>query len=130
LHPTLASLGVLMGSITADIIAPTVVPLHTVRVYSERLKAWHANLPESLTLSAAVRESYESPRKTPTLLIHCAYLTAITTLTRRLLIEETQECYVQNNMSCHTTRSEAAAISEEYSKMCLSAAKQLATVRC
>jgi hypothetical protein len=129
-----------MASITNDVISPETVPLDTVRVYSDRLKAWHANLPSSLTLSTAIRESYESPRKNSTLLIHCAYLGSIIHLTRRILVERVATQLSGSPTS--STRAEYAYAGdgggalteanttqcEEFSKICISAARQLATV--
>jgi hypothetical protein len=133
-----------MGAITKDIISPETVQLNTVRVYSERLKAWHANLPEGLTLSTAVRDQYESPRKNSTLLIHCAYLGSIAQLTRRLFVETVTAQLADASIShgvggnngvggCSSRNgggplAEANATAEEFSKMCVSAARQLATV--
>jgi hypothetical protein len=122
-----------MAAITNDVISPETVPLDTVRVYSDRLKAWHANLPSSLTLSTAIRESYESPRKNSTLLIHCAYLSSIIHLTRCILVERVATQLSGSPTS--STRAEYAyagdgggAQCEEFSKICVSAARQLATV--
>jgi hypothetical protein len=136
LHAQLEQLGLLMAAITNDVISPETVPLNTVRVYSDRLKAWHANLPSSLTLSTAIRESYESPRKNSTLLIHCAYLGSITQLTRRVLVERVATQLTGSltfprgeNMGGGGALTEANTThGEEFSKICISAARQLATV--
>ncbi|KAA8893373.1 hypothetical protein FN846DRAFT_538349 [Sphaerosporella brunnea] len=154
LHAQLKQLGLLMSAITADVLSPPSVPLSTVKVYSDHLKAWHANLPSSLTLSTAIRESYESPRKNSTLLIHCAYLVSITQLTRRILVERvtTQLTAGSPPSASHShpaeiiggggggvgggggrggrgALTEANTIhGEEFSKICVSAARQLATV--
>ncbi|KAI5843260.1 hypothetical protein BZA05DRAFT_343908 [Tricharina praecox] len=123
MHRQLEQLGVLMGAITSDVISPRDVPLNTVRVYSDRLKAWHANLPSSLTLSTAVRESHssESPLNHSTLLIHCAYLGSIAQLTRRILVSRVTAQLTGSSDVEHAT-------AEEFSKICVSAARQLATV--
>jgi hypothetical protein len=135
-HAQLERLGLLMAAITNDVISPETVPLDTVRVYSERLKAWHANLPSSLTLSTAIRESYESPRKNSTLLIHCAYLGSIIQLTRRILVETPLSgSPTSATHSGYAYAGECGALieanithGEEFSKICISAARQLATV--
>ena len=138
MHAQLEELGVLMGAITSDVISPKAVPLNTVRVYSDRLKAWHANLPSSLTLSTAVRESqfFESPRSHSTLLIHCAYLGSITQLTRRILVERVTAQLTGSSGDVRgggkgggRALTEANATAEEFSKICVSAARQLATVK-
>lgn len=130
LHSPLASLGVLMGAITADVVAPESVHINTIKTYSDRLKAWHANLPDCLTLSTAVRESYDSPLKNSTLLIHCAYLGSIILLTRRLHVERVVTRVGTGgrfDASSHASSSRGD-VQEEFSRMCVSAARQLATV--
>jgi len=129
-----------MAAITSDVVSPTAVPLNTVRVYSDRLKAWHANLPSSLTLSTAVRESQaaESPRSHSTLLIHCAYLGSIVQLTRRVLVgrvtsqltgaPDVERADVGGGPGGRRALAEAHATADEFSKTCVSAARQLATV--
>ncbi|KAI5781276.1 hypothetical protein EDC01DRAFT_620010 [Geopyxis carbonaria] len=130
LHSQLASLGVLMGAITADVVAPESVHINTIKTYSDRLKAWHANLPDCLTLSTAVRESYDSPLKNSTLLIHCAYLGSIILLTRRLHVERVAARVGIDgkfDASNHASGSKGD-VQEDFSRMCVSAAGQLATV--
>lgn len=120
-----------MGAITNNVIAPRSVHLSTVRNYSDRLKAWHAALPSSLTLSTAVQASYESPLRTSTLLIHCSYLSSITQLTRRLLVERVTAHITgaQNNPASSFPNGWGALTeADEFSRMCVSAARQLATV--
>ncbi|CCX11118.1 Similar to hypothetical protein [Tuber melanosporum Mel28]; acc. no. XP_002838133 [Pyronema omphalodes CBS 100304] len=156
LHAELARLGVLMGAITKDVIAPETVELNMVRVYNDRLQAWHSTLPEALTLQSAVRNQYELPHKNSTLLIHCAYLLSITHLTRRLLVE-TATAQLSGSSSLAGVRSgsacsgssnsalsagpgaspggagegllaEPTATAETFSTMCVDVAHQIATV--
>lgn len=89
MYPALEELGLLMGSIVNDVIAPKDVHLNTVKTYSNQLKAWHDSLPLSLTLMNSVLSSeYDSSLRTSTLLMHSSYLCSITQLTRRFLIEQ------------------------------------------
>jgi hypothetical protein len=119
IHGQLASLGVLLSAITNDVVAPETVHINAIKTYSDRLKAWHANLPEFLTLSMAGHEAYESP----ILLIHCAYLGSIILLTRRLHVEKIVS---QSNDETRAFITEPSEV-DEYSSMCGSAARQLAT---
>ena len=117
----LASLGVLMGTITNDVVAPETVHITTIKNHSDRLKAWHANLPEFLTLAMAGKEGFECP----TLLIHCAYLNSIILLTRRLHLEKVVS-EIQEGVARYA---DGSSEMDEYSDMCVSAGRQLAQVR-
>lgn len=116
-----------MALITNEIVAPE-TPVHISRYthYSEQLKTWHANLPEYVTLKMAIRESYDSPTKNAILLLHCAYLGCIILLSRRLYLE----CIASmvNSGIEGPFYSPPSGDIADFSRMCVSAAKQLATV--
>ncbi|KAL7269434.1 hypothetical protein RUND412_007906 [Rhizina undulata] len=153
LHAEMIKVGILMGLIIKDIYAPPSVNISQLRVYSEKLKHWHTNLPPFLKLSVALTEKHDSEQKGSILLTHCVYLGSIILLTRRILVEHHKLKNLstgdvrftkgrgRENVSGPASGAGAGAFheadmggisddrtTEEFAKMCISAARQLATV--
>ena len=142
LYTALASLGYLMGAITRDVISPKEVSFEMVKVYSRRLSAWHESVASTLTLSTAVKDNYERIEKNLALLLHCAYLGSIIQLFRRLLVDRVKDQLAgsisamgpglglgrDSSGARGEALADANATAEDYTKMCVTAARQLATV--
>lgn len=110
-----------MGHITKDVYTPTIIDFNKVALYSAKLKSWHSSLPESLRLCRAVSGN-DSKQRSTILLAHCSYLNCIILLTRRIYVES-----MGNRVKGFDGLSQLA-IANEYSNMCVSAGRQLATV--
>ncbi|TGZ80024.1 hypothetical protein EX30DRAFT_372542 [Ascodesmis nigricans] len=118
-----------MSAITGEVCgSQEPVDLNTIRTFSDRLKAWHTNLPEDLTLASAVRGDCDSANRTAILLIHCAYLGSIILLTRRTYIETIVSRTSMLDGPFSPSETNEGKEAETYSGMCITAAKQLATV--
>lgn len=123
LHEQLLKLGSLMSRITNDVYSPPSVDIRTVKYYSDCLDMWHQRLPPELSLSHALQSDCE--QKYTILLAHCAYLASIIFLTRRLFVDHCT-ALLENRMQAGMTF--AGVVVEDYSRMCLSAARQLTMV--
>lgn len=131
-----------MGAITRDVISPKEVSFEMVKVYSRRLSAWHESVASTLTLSTAVKDNYERIEKNLALLLHCAYLGSIIQLFRRLLVDRVKDQLAgsisamgpglglgrDSSGARGEALADANATAEDYTKMCVTAARQLATV--
>lgn len=121
LHAELAKLGILMGHITKEVYAPTIIDFSKVALYSARLKTWHSSLPEPLKLSRTVSGN-DSRQRSTILLAHCSYLSCTILLTRRIYVEKLEGAFEGLDGLARMV------IADEYAEMCVSAGRQLATV--
>jgi len=121
----MAKLGTIMSAITRDICAPDTFEMSQVREYNNQLKTWHDNLPGSLKLSEALDFKSDSAHRTSILLTHCAYLSSLIWLTRRILIAQTKSLRGEvQEIVFGDVDHEMIKLSHD----CIYAARQLATV--
>lgn len=121
LHAELIKLGILMGRVTKEVYTPTIIDFSKVGLYSARLKSWHSSLPGPLRLSRAVSDN-DSKQRSTILLTHCSYLCCIILLTRRIYVER-----LEGGVKGLDGLAQMA-LADEYTEMCISAARQLAMV--